>query len=709
MNPNSPQTSGDTIPNRSDSGHVPGRNSGGRRPAVNPLLVFAGAALVALLVYLPTVKYDFVWDDGLLIQKNSFLDQTNPVELFTKGFWYNPEMNSDQGEMAYYRPLTNLSFFLERKEWGVRPAGYHLTNVVINAVVVFLLCLLLYELFGSVWLAALGGLLVGVHPAMNCVVTFISNRTYLLAMVFLLLSFYALLRGEATSRKPGPPPAKCLGQPLVSRNETGAVPRLVFAGSFLLSLLALESALVFAAIAAGWLVVNRASYRSLRVWLVLTVLPVVIYFILRLGIAHVAFASSVVRWAIEDPLKVINTFGQQMQLLVFPFNHKVIYVAGGALTGFSIYTVLGILFLGLPLYAVIRLRNSTQRHRDTENPELTAKTSRTPRESNPENAPPRTPRPQGESNPESTRRHKDTKGERPKDRNNEIPKESGSSYAYRLPPTAYRLAWLGYAWIVLFLLPFAHLVFLGPAGRMLYLTAPGLLILSLVLYQATSRKPQATSQKPQTASHKPQATRVVYAAIVLYTALFAVQTLRRNPMWRNEFELYQAMVREAPESAGAHLNFGTSLAEAGRKTEAIDQYRAAIELNPDYIGPHDQLAFALLDQGDLPGATSEMREVVRLEPGSADAHNNLALALKRSGQLDSAIAEYQAALHLNPNSELALNNLGSAYLARGDFQSAIAAFRAALRVQPDFDAARKNLAQVFREAGMPDSAAAVEK
>ncbi len=686
-------------PNINHQSSIVIRNSGGgRRPAVNPLLVFAGAALVALLVYLPTVKYDFVWDDGLLIQKNSFLDQTNPVELFTKGFWYNPEMNSDQGEMAYYRPLTNLSFYLERKEWGVRPAGYHLTNVVVNAVVVFLLCLLLYELFGSVWLAALGGLLVGVHPAMNCVVTFISNRTYLLAMVFLLLSFYALLRGEKPS-----------GDTIPNRSDSGHVPsswRLVFAGSFLLSLLALESALVFVALAAGWLIVNRASYRSLRVWLVLTVLPVVIYFILRLGIAHVAFASSVVRWAIEDPLKVINTFGQQMQLLVFPFNHKVIYVAGGALTGFSIYTVLGILFLGLPLYAVIRLRNSTQRHKDTKkNPgkRTTENTEGT------------------EGSPESTQRHReDTKNPGLTAKTPRTPRESNSdstqrreaansaSYAYRLPPTAYRLAWLGYAWIVLFLLPFAHLVFLGPAGRMLYLTAPGLLILLPAL---AGRKGVLSSWflVLGTRNQERGTKAAVRIAIMVYAAAFAVQTLRRNPIWRNEFELYQAMVREAPESAGAHLNFGTSLAEAGRKAEAIAQYRAAIELNPDYIGPHDQLAFVLLDRGDMPGAVLELREVVRLQPGSADAHNNLALALKRSGQLDSAIAEYQTALRLNPNSELALNNLGSAFLARGDFQPAIAAFRAALRVQPDFDAARKNLAQAFRDAGMPDSAAAVEK
>src|SRR5512137_575346 len=101
---------------------------GSLTPSPRPLLLFAGAALIALLLYLPTLQYDFVWDDGLLIQKNSFLDQTNPLELFTKGFWYNPEMSSDQGEMAYYRPLTNLTLLINRRVSGLNPAPYHFTN-----------------------------------------------------------------------------------------------------------------------------------------------------------------------------------------------------------------------------------------------------------------------------------------------------------------------------------------------------------------------------------------------------------------------------------------------------------------------------------------------------------------------------------------------------------------------------------------------------
>ena len=250
---------------------------------------------------------------------------------------------------------------------------------------------------------------------MNCVVTFISNRTYLLAMVFLLLSFYALLRGVTKdSRTQGLKELRNQGKSPEPRNPRTPEPdsrlwRVLFAGSFLLSLLALESALVFVALAAGWLIVNRASYRNVKVWLVLTVLPVVIYFVLRLGIAHVAFASSVVRWAIEDPLKVINTFGQQMQLLVFPFNHKVIYVVSEPFTGFSSVHDSRPVVSGTAAVCV-------------------------------------------DSGPGI--QHKDTKtlrGERPKHRTTEIPKENGVSSSPKPKPSSWLeaggLGWLGYVWM----------------------------------------------------------------------------------------------------------------------------------------------------------------------------------------------------------------------------------------------------------------------
>ena len=477
------------------------------------------------------------------------------------------------------------------------------------------------------------------------------------------MSVYALLRGR--------------------RGRVRAWP-VLFGGSLLLSALALEASLVFAALAAAWLLANRARYRRLSVWMAAIALPMAAYLLLRLGIARVPLAGSAVRWAITEPMRIINTFGQQLQLLLFPFNQKVIYVPTRPFTSFSVYTILGLLFLGLPPYAVIRLGRSTARHRVTHG----ASSNLKPRRS---------------AQPEV---------------------EAG------------RLGWSGYVWMVLFLLPFTHLVFLGPAGRMLYLAAPGVLILLAALFRTIGHKrPRADieatkarktrNERVQDAtspfhsvfvsswpfvsdSGKRLTTRVAYGAILLYTALFAVQTLRRNPIWRDELSLNQMMVREAPASAVGHLNYGLALADVGRKEEAIEQYRIAVGINPDYDRPHLSLAYALTDRGDLPGAIRELREVVRLRPESPMARNDLAVTLTRNGQLDPAIVEYKEALRLDPNSVLTLNNLGYVYLESGDFRQAIAFLKAALRLEPDFASARGDLADAYRKAGMPDSAALVE-
>ena len=584
--------------------------------------VFGAAALVALLLYLPTLRYGFVWDDRTLILNNPFLGRANPVQILTREFWNNPDVDRSSGSMSYYRPLANLSVYADRKAWGLLPAGYHLTNIIINAAVVFFMCLLLWELFGSVWLAGVGGLLLGIHPAMNCIVTFVLNRTYLLALLFLLVCACALARGQRSRGRLWPA---------------------LFGGSLLLGALALEASMVFSAIAAAWLLANRTRYRRLSAWLAATALPIAAYLLLRLGIARIPFGGSDVlfRLAASEPLRVINTFGQQLQLLFFPFNQRVIYTPADAFTSFSLYTILGLLFLALPLYAVIRLGRKGLRTEDG--------------------------------------------GRKTEDR------RTRSLLPAR--ETA-RLGWYGYAWMVLFLLPFAHLLFLGPAGRMLYLSAPGVLILLAALYRATS--------------HKRLTSRIAFGAILFYSALFAVQTLRRNPIWHDELTLTGTMVREAPASSVGHLNYGWALADAGRTEEAIEQYRLAVGINPNYDRAHLCLALALNDRGDLPGAIREMREVVRLHPESWKVRNNLAVMLARNGQLDSAIVEYREALRQDPNSALTLNNLGNAYMQVGDFRQAIPLLKAVLRLDPGFASARSDLADAYRKAGLPDSAALVE-
>jgi protein O-mannosyl-transferase len=572
--------------------------------------VFGAAAAITFLLYVPTLWYGFVWDDGHLIVNNAFVARSSPVEIFARGFWFNPGKAEDEGDMSYYRPLPVLTFYFERQQFELSPTGYHLTNVILHTGIVLLLCFVFYELLGSVWLAGLGGLIFGIHPAPNCIVAFVSGRPYLLALLMMLLSFYALLRGRRSREGANPK----------TQNQVAVIWPLLCGLGFLLAMTALEAAVFFGLAAGLWLILNRRQYPRTLLWFGAGLTAVAVYLVLRLGIAHISMMpESVGSRLVSQPIRVINTFGHQLALYFFPFNQKVIYTVGPDFTDFSIYTVLGLLFLLLPPVLIL----GTWRR---------ARAGWPVRET------------------------------------------------------------LGYTWMVLFLLPFSNLLFLGPSGRMLYLSGIGVLIMILTGVRRLKRPAPALRI-------------AAWVVTGLYLALLAGQLLRRNPVWKNELALSRNMTIDAPDSPGGHLNYGAALAEAGRMDEAIEQYRLAVEADSDYVPPHNRLAFALMERGDLAEAVTHFRAVVRLDPGSADARNNLALTLKRSGELDSAIAEYQAALQLAGNPDTTLNNLGRAYLARGDLRAAIEAFKVVLSREPYFQAARENLIQCYITAGFPDSAA----
>lgn len=549
--------------------------------------LFGAVALLSLLVYLPSVFYDFVWDDHRLVKSNSFLDQTNPREIFTRGFAYNPEFGKNEELIPYYRPLTVLSFFLERKEWNLSPAGYHLTNVILHSLAVFLVCLLLFRLFGSAPGAAVAGLFFGMNPAINSAVVWISGRNYLLAMVLLLLAVWLLLQ----DLKAEPLYASVLGT------------------SLLLALLAHEAALVVVPLLLLWIVLNRRTFRPVVSWVIAILLVLGGYLLLRLAIARIPFPTSILADARHQPLLLLNVYGEQVLRLLVPFGQHVIYRAG-PLSRPSVDTALGIAFLLVPIGLALWRRSA--------------------------------------------------------------------------PAT------LGAAWLILFLLPSGNAMLLGPAGRTLYLAAPGMLMLVL-----------AAGDRPHATSHRLRAWLLTLWAG--YAAACGVCTVRRNPVWRNEFTLFQTIVKETPDAPGARLNLGNALQERGQTESAIGQYRAAICLQPDYADPRTRLAFLLLGQNELAGAIEQFRAVVRLEPNSAEARNDLALTLKKDGQLDSAIVEYQVALSIEPESETTLTNLGSVYLAQGDYRSATSLFEAALRMSPGFEPARVSLIKAQERAGLADS------
>jgi len=163
---------------------------------------------VNLFVFLPSMSGDFLWDDKYFVSENSNLLGAH----FLRDFWRSPfggfsgtdenSLRIDRGRQ-FYRPLTSLSYWLDFKLWGLNPAAFHLTNILLQAINSVLLLLLLLRVGMSGPPALAGAVLFSVFPAHFENVAWISGRTDLLSFLFAALSalsFLSFLRGKRRGR-----------------------------------------------------------------------------------------------------------------------------------------------------------------------------------------------------------------------------------------------------------------------------------------------------------------------------------------------------------------------------------------------------------------------------------------------------------------------------------------------------------------------------
>jgi tetratricopeptide (TPR) repeat protein len=154
-------------------------------------------ALVAALLYLPALSYDFTFDDGTIVARNPAVqDWGNWKLIFFSDYW--PEAHS-----ALYRPATILSFALERLLHGSAPSGFHLTNLLLHSAVSAMVFLLATRLIGATWGAVLAGILFAVHPLHCEAVSGIVGRAELLSSLFALGVFWIWVGDSDSSRSSG--------------------------------------------------------------------------------------------------------------------------------------------------------------------------------------------------------------------------------------------------------------------------------------------------------------------------------------------------------------------------------------------------------------------------------------------------------------------------------------------------------------------------
>ena len=165
--------------------------------------------LLALTIYSPAMRGEFLWDDDRHVSHNANLRSVNGLtNIWTK-------FGHLEGGTPQYYPLTHTTYWIEYQLFGkgagartLSPLVFHVTNILLHAGAAVLLWFILRRLrVPGAWLAAA---VFAMHPVHTESVAWISERKNVLSAAFMFGSILAYLafervgdRNAAHARKPG--------------------------------------------------------------------------------------------------------------------------------------------------------------------------------------------------------------------------------------------------------------------------------------------------------------------------------------------------------------------------------------------------------------------------------------------------------------------------------------------------------------------------
>ena len=147
-----------------------------------------------LLAYLPSIRYQFVFDDPDQIVNNAAVHSWSSVpHFFTSDV--SPHATSDEVG-NFYRPVFLLWLLVNYKIGGLNPVWWHSVSIAAHLLATFLVFLLVQRLTRDEILAGGSALLFGLHPVHIEGVAWISGVTEPLLAIFFLSAFLFYLKSR---------------------------------------------------------------------------------------------------------------------------------------------------------------------------------------------------------------------------------------------------------------------------------------------------------------------------------------------------------------------------------------------------------------------------------------------------------------------------------------------------------------------------------
>jgi protein O-mannosyl-transferase len=649
-------------------------------------LVPAGVLLIAaaaLLVYSPALSGGFVLDDNRLLTDNDLIRV--PDGLYR--FWCSA-LATD------YWPATNSSLWIEWRLWGMRPTGYHLTNLVLHIIESLLIWLVLRKL--SVPGAFLAAMIFAVHPVNVESVAWIAQRKNTMAMLFFLLSILWYLKYLEHARQ------QTFGRcPLAAKQWDAHNPPStaqcfpwywLSLAAFVLAMLSKGSVAVLPVLLLGivwrlrpltrWDLLRMAPFFAVAVLLTMVNLWFqthgteiiarsanfterllgaggAIWFYLYKAVLPVNLAFVYPQWHIKagnwlwwPPLFAAlivtavlwGSRNRWSRPLLFAWGFFCVALApvlGFADVGFMRYSLVADHYQHIAIIAVIALAAASwsawQKH-----------------------------------------------------------SQGGARRSANVAAVI--------ALIVLMCLTWRQ--------SELYRDA-------MMLYQDTLAKNPDCWMAQNNLGHALEAAGRPQLAIKYFR-----QALRLNPDFpdghsnlgnalfqtgrlQESIEHLEQALSLSPNHAAAHNNLGAILVQAGRPREAIAHYKQALKLKPNFPEVYTNLGNLMYGKGQMQDAIEYFQKALSLRSDYSEAQYNLGNALVEDRRPQEAIEHYRQSLQLKPNQPVVQYSLGIALMQIDRPREAAEQFRQALLFKPDYTEAYFNLALAYDKTNQPADAAAM--
>jgi tetratricopeptide (TPR) repeat protein len=161
-------------------------------------LFYLVIGLSVTIVYLPTFRGEFILDDNPLIKNNPYIKGEHSISSYLTqedGIVDRTQIGSNY-HTGYYRPLINLTYWIDHRIWGMNAPGFRTTNLILHLLSCFLLYHLILLFVNDQRAAFLATLLFSLHPVHTESVAWITSRNNILVTLFSLLCFYFYLKGK---------------------------------------------------------------------------------------------------------------------------------------------------------------------------------------------------------------------------------------------------------------------------------------------------------------------------------------------------------------------------------------------------------------------------------------------------------------------------------------------------------------------------------